>query len=112
MAPYEQMGPTVNSNQEAAPAIHSALSDVALIDGATAAAAAAMSLSQWHTLVRTANAPAPVIRQPRFTRWRIADVRAWLIDRAERGGIEAVAAGVVERATKASVAAKQRRATT
>ncbi|HQC99491.1 MAG TPA: hypothetical protein PK306_27670 [Aquabacterium sp.] len=59
-----------------------ALADVALVDGPTCAAAAAMSISQWNELVRAREAPQPVVRQPRFTRWRMADVRGWLIAKA------------------------------
>jgi predicted DNA-binding transcriptional regulator AlpA len=61
------------------------LADVALIDAPRIAAAACMSLSSWHELVRTGQAPQPVMRAPRCTRWRLADVRAWLAARAERG---------------------------
>lgn len=62
--------------------IPNALADVALIDRRTFAAAGAMSVSQLDELVRSGDAPQPVIRQPRFTRWRMADVRAWLIAKA------------------------------
>lgn len=68
-----------------------------------------MSISQWHNLVRSGDAPAPAIRQPRFTRWRIADVRAWLIERADLGSNEEASAAVVDLATKASDAAKRSR---
>jgi predicted DNA-binding transcriptional regulator AlpA len=87
------------------------LADVALIDGPTAAAAGCMSLSTWHELVRTGAAPAPAIRQPRCTRWRLADVRAWLIEHAARGGNAQASAQVVAQAAKASAAAKRKRAT-
>lgn len=62
-----------------------ALADVALIDGPTAAAAACMSLSLWHELVAAGKAPAPAFRRPRCTRWRLADVRAWLVEYAAQG---------------------------
>ena len=62
-----------------------ALADVALIDAPTAAAAACMSLSQWHELVAEGKAPAPAFRRPRCTRWRLADVRAWLVEYAAQG---------------------------
>jgi predicted DNA-binding transcriptional regulator AlpA len=62
-----------------------ALADVALIDGPNCAAAGCMGLTQWHELVKTGNAPQPVIKQPRFTRWRLADVRAWLEQRSSAG---------------------------
>lgn len=57
-----------------------ALADVALIDGPTAAATAAMSMSQFHEMVRTGKAPAPAVKEKRFTRWRMSTVREWLID--------------------------------
>lgn len=61
------------------------LADVAHIDGPGAAAAGCLSISQWHALVREGRAPQPVIRAPRFTRWRLSDVRAWLIERESQG---------------------------
>ncbi len=67
------------------PPVPPILADVAMIDGPTCAAAAGISISGWHDLVRTGAAPQPVIRRPRCTRWRLADVRAWLIERAAQG---------------------------
>lgn len=61
-----------------APAVPAALADVALIDGPTAAAAAAMSISQFKALVIEGRAPMPFVQERRFTRWRVADVRRWL----------------------------------
>lgn len=55
-----------------------ALADVALIDGPSLAAAACISVSQFYELVRTGQAPQPVIRAPRCTRWRMTDGRDWL----------------------------------
>src|SRR5438046_3100451 len=84
-------------------AIPHALLDVALIDAPGIAVAGCMSVSQWHTLVRLGKAPAPAIRSPRFTRWRVADVRAFLL--ALSAGDASVAAGarqVLDQAMKAS----------
>lgn len=91
------------------PPVPAALADVALIDGPTCAAAGGMSLSSWLDLVRQKQAPQPAIRQPRCTRWRLADVRQFLIERAARGtdGSEALIAN----AKKASAAARAKRAT-
>ena len=89
-----------------------ALADVALIDGPMAAAAACMALSSWHEAVRKGEAPAPVIRQPRCTRWRLADVRAWLIGRAAGGGNAQASERVHALAAKASTAAKAKRKAT
>lgn len=61
------------------PEIPSALADVALIDDTTCAVAAGMSVSYWRELVAGGIAPLPAIQATRFTRWRLADVRAFLI---------------------------------
>lgn len=102
------MGPSVTAKTELPP-IPATLADVAMIDGPTVAAAGGMSISQWLDLVRKNEAPQPVIRQPRFTRWRLSDVRAWLIQRAEQGN-GAAAARLVEQSRKASRAAGSKRA--
>ena len=86
------------------------LSDVALIDGPACAAAACISLSLWHELVRTGKAPQPVIRRPRCTRWRIADVRAWLIECSASGTHSVSAQRVMAQANKASRKAAEKRA--
>lgn len=104
MAPFNQMGPTVAIKSDL-PSIPASLADVALIDGPSCAAAAAISISAWHELVRTGNAPAPSIRRPRCTRWKLAAVKAWLIDRASQPCGEASIA-VLANAIKASAAAR------
>ncbi len=60
------------------PPVPAALADLALVDGPEAAAAGRMSQSKFLEEVRAGRAPAPVVKRPRFTRWRAADVRAWL----------------------------------
>lgn len=86
------------------------LADVALIDAATCAAAGDMSVSWWHDEVRGGRAPAPVIRKPRCTRWRLADVRAFWKKSAEQAAADTqAAAGVKARAVKASAAAQAKR---
>lgn len=84
------------------------LADVALIDAATCAAAGAMSVSWWHFRVASGDAPQPVIRQPRCTRWRLLDVRAFWAAFADQGttGTEKLMAIT----KKASAAAKAKRA--
>jgi predicted DNA-binding transcriptional regulator AlpA len=67
------------------------LIDVALIDGKRIVAVACMGLTQWHELVRNGKAPQPVIRQRRFTRWRVADIRAWLEQHSAAGNLEGTA---------------------
>lgn len=84
-----------------------ALADVALIDAPGIAAAACMSMSTWHELVRVGDAPQPAIRAPRHTRWRMADVRAWLAARAERGSNSDAARSLVANARKASIKARE-----
>jgi predicted DNA-binding transcriptional regulator AlpA len=87
------------------------LAAVALIDAPTCAAAGAMSVSWWHEEVRAGRAPAPVIRKPRCTRWRLTDVRAYWSRSAEQAASDArSAADVKARATKASAAAQAKRA--
>lgn len=83
-----------------------ALADVAYIDGAACAASASMSISQWLALVKDGQAPQPAIRKPRFTRWRMSDVREWLIRLSTQSDFEADSAVVFEKATRASEAAK------
>jgi len=87
-----------------------ALADVALIDGETCAAAGDMSLSWWLERVRAGDAPAPAVRAPRCTRWRLVDVRAFWQRFAEEGRADAkTAAAVIATATKASKAARAAR---
>ena len=90
------------------PFVPPSLADVALIDGPTCAAAGGISISTWHELVRSQAAPQPVIRAVRCTRWRLADVRVWLIARAAQ---PASGDEVIRRATRASAKAKALRAT-
>jgi hypothetical protein len=65
------------------PQVPAALADVSFIAGPSAAAAAALSISQWHELVRSGEAPQPAFRSHRCTRWRLTDVRDWLIQRGQ-----------------------------
>ena len=99
------MGPTVTAKTDLPP-VPPALADVAMIDGPSIAAAAAISLSSLHELVRNGNAPQPAIRQSRCTRWRMADVRAWLIERAAQQAPDEADA-VTARAKKASAEARK-----
>lgn len=99
------MGPAVTAKTDLPP-VPAALADVAMIDGPTCAAACGISISSWLDLVRAGKAPAPVIRQPRCTRWRMADVRTWLIERAAQPVHDSA---VIERATRASRKAQAKR---
>jgi predicted DNA-binding transcriptional regulator AlpA len=96
---------------KAAHALPVSLADVALIDALTCAAAGDMSVTWWHEEVRAGRAPAPVIRKPRCTRWRLSDVRAFWIASAEFATADTQASELVKaRATKASAKAKANRA--
>jgi predicted DNA-binding transcriptional regulator AlpA len=86
-----------------------ALLDVALIDGPTAASAGGMSLSWWHAEVAARRAPQPAIRAPRCTRWRLAEVRAYWTQRAATGTATPSAVEVADKARKASTAAQAKR---
>jgi hypothetical protein len=100
------------------PPVPPALADVALIDGPTCAAAGGEAISTFHDGVRRTEKgelaegevpyPLPVIRRVRFSRWRLADVRAWLIARAAQATADDE---VIRRATKASAKAKALRTT-
>ena len=86
-----------------------ALADVALIDAKACAASASISVSSWYDVVRTGNAPQPVVRSPRCTRWRLADVRSWLSTLASQGIDDDAAQQVVTRASKAASASREKR---
>ena len=100
------------------PPVPPALADFSLIDGRTCAAAGGESISTFHEGVRRTEKgelaegevpyPLPVIRRVRFSRWRLADVRAWLIARAAQATADDE---VIRRATRASAKAKALRAT-
>lgn len=53
------------------------VADVALVAVGTCAAIGEVSVSWWHEEVRAGRAPKPAIQQPRFSRWRLADVKAY-----------------------------------
>ena len=104
------MGPTVTAKTDLPP-VPPALSSVALIDAPTCAAAGGMSVSWWHDEVRTGRAPAPAVRQPRCTRWRMSDVVAFWQAFATKGAADTRAAELVTaKAKKASAAARVKRA--
>jgi hypothetical protein len=86
------------------PEVPAALADAALIDGPTCAATGHVSVSWWNDKVSAGEAPQPVIRQPRFTRWRLADVARFWREIAERGSIDA---RVTQQAARASAKARE-----
>lgn len=78
---------------------------VALVSKRTACAMGDVGQSWWDERVASGEAPQPVIRAPRFSRWRLADVIAFWRDVAERGD-PAGAAKLTAHARKASARAK------
>lgn len=104
----EKAGQGHPHNQQAE-AHTSVLMDVALVDGPQAAAVGGMSLSWWHEKVRKGEAPQPVVRAPRCTRWRLADVRSFWVEFASTAANSPAAAGVLDTATRASAAALAKR---
>ena len=106
------MGPTMTAKTDFPP-VPPALADVALIDAPTCAATGGMSVSWWHDEVRTGRAPAPAVRQPRCTRWRLSDVVAFWQAFATKGAADTRAAEqVTAKAKKASAAARVKRTAT
>lgn len=93
------------------PDLPAALADVAMIDGATAAAACGISITNWQELVRKRVAPQPVFRAHRCTRWLLSDVRQFLIQRAQQAAREpGQGDALLRRAKTASLAAAAKRA--
>jgi predicted DNA-binding transcriptional regulator AlpA len=60
------------------PPLSEAHADLALADITDVCALLRMSKSWVHDAIVRGAFPSPVIRKPRCTRWRLADVRAWL----------------------------------
>ena len=71
------------------PPISQTNGDVALADITDVCALSRMSPSWVWDEVKEGRLPAPVIRLPRCTRWRLADVRAWLIEWAAAAQVSA-----------------------
>lgn len=107
-----RMGPQAPGQahpNHAAPVLPAPLAEVALIDAPACAAAGSMSVSWWHQQVADGHAPQPVIRKPRCTRWRLADVRAFWLKSAELADTQ-TGERVTAQAKKASAHAKAKRA--
>lgn len=97
------IGPPVNSTDQQQATTKLSLADLSLMSAAACAAAGAMSISQWNAEVSEGRAPAPAVQKPRFTRWRVCDVKKYLLDLAERDPV------VTVRAKRASDAARVKR---
>jgi hypothetical protein len=84
------------------------LAAVALIDAPTCAAVGDMSVSWWHEAVRIGLAPAPAIRKPRCTRWRLQEVSAfWFNFAADAAADPEARERVTAQAKKASIKARE-----
>jgi hypothetical protein len=102
------VAPKSNSQGRPLPA---GVADVALVAADTCAAIGDASVSWWHEAVRTDRAPKPVIQQPRFTRWKLEDVRRFWAERAAHATADTAAGErMTARAKKASAAAQAKRA--
>lgn len=87
------------------------LADVAFLDINDVCAAVCMSASWWHDEIRAGRAPQPLRYGPRCSRWPAAVIKRYLIERTERAAADKDAGKVASaRATKASAAAKAKRA--
>jgi predicted DNA-binding transcriptional regulator AlpA len=103
------MGPLVKSKTQL-PKIPSDAEDVALVDAQVSAAIGGMKMGWWYGKVREGEAPQPVIRAPRCTRWRLSDVREFWRKFAEQGANDTSTAALVQsRVEKASARARQLR---
>lgn len=85
------------------------LADVAFLDISDVCAAVRMSASWVHDEVRARRFPQPLRFGPRCTRWTVASIRQYLIERATQSQPEA-AELTTARAKKASAAALAKRA--
>lgn len=102
--PKPALRPTVR------PPLQAAHADVALADMNDLEVLTRMKRSWLYEAVRESRFPPPVIREPRCTRWKLSDVRAWLIERAAKGAADTQARELTSaRARKASAAAQAKR---
>ena len=85
------------------------LADITLVDSKEVCAALSMSPNWLHNEVRAGRFPQPLRHGSRCTRWRAADIRQYLLERAAMPQAETIAM-VTARAKKASAAAQLKRA--
>jgi predicted DNA-binding transcriptional regulator AlpA len=103
------MEPAVTAKPEL-PKIPADAEDVALVDATVAAAIGGMRAGWWYGKVRAGEAPQPVIRAPRCTRWRLSDVRGFWRTFAELAAQDTITAALVQsRAAKASARSRELR---
>lgn len=86
------------------------LPDDALIDVRAVCALNGKGRAKLHDDVRRGLHPAPVIRQPRYTRWRLGDVLAHLRQQIAQAATTNATTLLVERARAASDASRTARA--
>ncbi len=109
----KQLPPGADAHRKRRPIVRPPLqvanADVALVDINDIAALSRMSQSWIHDEVRAGRAPKPLRFGSRCTRWKLSEVRDWLITRAAhpQGQSESL---VTARAKKASAKAAENRA--
>ena len=110
--PYAVTNMTPKSTSTLTQAVELAeyLAGAAMVDARDSAAVGSMCVSKWLDLVRLGEAPQPVVRAPRFTRWRLCDVRQYFLLVAERGSLTANGSGTTH-AHQASQASRAKRRT-
>lgn len=90
--------------------VPAALTEVALIDAQTACNGGGMSVSWWHAKVAAGEAPAPAVRLPRCTRWKLTEVsQFWSDFAAQNTGQAQGSSRVLAQAVTASEAARKKR---
>lgn len=91
-------------------AIPPALEDAALVDASTAGAVGGASEAMWLKMVRRHEAPQAAVRKPRFTRWRLLEVRQFWLDFVANGGDGSRSRAIAATASAAAqqAAARQR----
>jgi len=91
------------------PTLHPDLAQVALVDARTAAAAGGMGTSWWAALVQSGDAPQPVVKSHRCTRWRTSDVVSFWRGFAENGLKPALLERLAANAKKSQAAMQRAR---
>jgi predicted DNA-binding transcriptional regulator AlpA len=102
---------TTSADTTAPRALPADLADVAFLDIKDVCTAVRMSASWVHDEVRTGTFPAPLRFGNRCSRWRVVDIRAWLVARAAQADTDNAGTGshLVAKAKRASDAAKAKR---
>ena len=107
----DRFGPKTSGKAHPSPSLQSlpiGVDDVRLVDAKFSSTTGGMSLSWWYEKVAAGEAPQPVHRAPRCTRWRLTDVVEFWKRFAEKANTEA-SDTVMVTAKKASAAAQAKR---